>query len=107
MEDRQTDTLLRLGQPRFRNFSDAADSALSLAGSANGDQPAAGGNPGSSPDGELLDRDSLQLLGARACVRIPLEMSDGARRSQEMCPDGADQIVNRQEERSHLRRTQP
>lgn len=119
MEDRQTETLLRLGQPRSRNFSDAADSALralsdaipgkvvlarlepdgqgcrvidaqgpgldgvrrgavlSLAGSANGDRPAAGDNHDRSPDGELLDRDSLRALGARAVLEIPLEMSDG------------------------------
>jgi len=119
VKDRQTETLLRLGQPRSRNFSDAADSALralsdaipgtivlgrlepdergcrvidargadldgvrrgavlSLAGSANGDRPAASGDHGRSLDGELLDQDSLQLLGARAILEIPLEMSDG------------------------------
>ncbi len=119
MESRQTETLLRLGQPRFRNFSDAADSALralseaipgaivlgqlepdehgckvtdvrgtgpggvgkgavlTLASSANSDPPPADPNQGRSPSGELLDRSSLEQLGARASLVIPLEMSNG------------------------------
>jgi len=120
VQGRQTETLLRLGHPRFRNFSDAADSALGalsdaipgaivlgrlesdeqgcrvidvrgagpngvrkgavlpLAGAANGDRPPAGGNHGRSPGGELVDWDSLEPLGARACLEVPLEMSDGS-----------------------------
>jgi GGDEF domain-containing protein len=119
VEDRQTETLLRLGRPRSRNFSDAADSALralsdaipgtivlgrlepdeqgcrvidargaaldgvrrgavlGLAGSANGDRPAAGDDHDRAPDNRILDRDSLQLLGAGAVLEVPLEMSDG------------------------------
>ena len=118
MESHQTKTLIRLGHPRFRNFSDAAESALDalvdavpgaivlgrlepdergcrvidlrgagldgirkgavlpLATAANGDRPPPGGSHDPSPGSEL-DWDSLQHLGARACLGMPLEMSDG------------------------------
>ncbi len=119
MESKQIETLLRLSHPRFRNFSDAADSVLGalseaipgvivlgrlepdeqgcrvidargsgpdgvgkdavlpLASAANGDRAPAKGGHGRSSGGELLDIDALQLLGARAVLEIPLEMSNG------------------------------
>jgi GGDEF domain-containing protein len=117
MESIETKTLIRLGHPRFRNFSDAVEPMLSaiadaipgliVLGRLEPDEQGcrvievqgAGvdgikkgnflpldthtDNGGPRPDDEdpwsslKLDSDYLELLGARAKLEIPLEVSDG------------------------------
>ena len=117
MESTETKTLIRLGQPRFRNFSDAVEPILSaiadvipgliVLGRLEPDEQGcrvievkgtgvsgiAKGNflpldtHAKSPDSQHCDQDPLpqlkldseylELLGVRANLEIPLEVSDG------------------------------
>ncbi len=117
MESTETKTLIRLGQPRFRNFSDAVEPILSaiadvipgliVLGRLEPDEQGcrvievkgtgvsgiAKGNflpldtHAKRPDSQHCDQDPLpqlkldseylELLGVRANLEIPLEVSDG------------------------------
>ncbi|MBW8059384.1 MAG: GGDEF domain-containing protein [Solirubrobacterales bacterium] len=118
MKSSEAKALIRLGHPRFRNFSDAAESTLNaladvipgvivlsqlepeeqgcrvidvrgagmngthkgtvlpLGAPVGADYPPPGDAHEPLPDSGL-DWDYLQSLGARACLEMPLEMSDG------------------------------